>query len=131
MLTDRTWNQCQAALAFWNRMERLSPGQAIQMSGVKEFFQGDRPSPLTQEEIDALIQTDPVADRCQGYPLREMAGRCGITPRRLTLSLRRLGKTPVGQAGRTDLWSWEDLYQAADQVLQRDRTWKAKYVPQA
>lgn len=120
MVDDRQWNTCQAALRFWAEVQRTSRTPPRQHPAVRPFFEDGRPSPLTLEEIEKLIDTDPVGDRNLGYPIRTMMKYTGHSIRRLRDTLARLGLRPSGKAGRTGLYPWGDLRKAADRCHEWD-----------
>lgn len=127
MITDRSWNTIQAALRFWLEVTRTSRTPPWMHPRVRPFFENDRPTPLTPDEIETIINSDPVADRCLGYPLRVMLEVTGLTLTRMRRTLSALHLSPSGRAGRVLLWAWDDLRKAADFLLAKDREFKRKY----
>jgi len=61
-LTDRQWNQLRAALAFWRAVAKASRVHPMVHPAAKGYFGADKPTPLTDPEIKALI--DRAEEKC-------------------------------------------------------------------
>lgn len=127
MITDRSWNQIQAALQFWLETARSSRIPPHMHPRVRPFFENGRPTPLTSDEIETVINSDPVADTCLGYPIRAIAEVTGLSPGRIRTGLFRHQFESTGKIGNIPLWPWELLKHVTDDLLIRDRVFRKRY----
>ena len=124
-LSDRQWNQIRAALAFWRSVAETSRVHPINHPAVQGYFGDDQPTPLTEDEIEGLIQL-PI-DLLSGATASYAAGVYSISPGRLLAEFKRTGVQPMATVKGVRIYTSDAIATAVHTIQKRDKTFREKY----
>lgn len=127
--TDRQWNQVKAALLFWQAVARESRVHPMTHRAVRDLFGDDKPTPLTDPEIDRLTSTNPTKEEVLGYPINAVfvVPPSKAMQARMRRMLEKRGHQPVGRAGHVWLYDLEHLRDARLRLRKKDAAFRKKY----
>lgn len=109
MLTQRQWNQCRAALQFYLSVARTSSVHPIEHPAVRSFFEGGEHTPLTPEEIGALVEVEVFNEAPILTTAYAIAQDVGHSSHRILSHLENHGIKPEMYAGRVAIYRLPDL----------------------
>lgn len=119
--TDRQWNQIKAALTFWSAVAESSRVHPMEHPSVRDYFGNDKPTPLTKEEIEALLLAADVNKMDPLTTITIVSEKTGISRERLQRQLDKMGVEPSMIYGRTYIYSSMALMTAARVLLSGKR----------
>lgn len=126
-LSNRQWNQIRAALAFWRAVAETSRVHPIKHPAVQPYFGDDRPTPLMDDEIEAILMLPTPPDGPGMSTINKTADHFGVVAATLRFQLKRMGEKPVFKLGGVHFYEPTVLAAAVRVIQERDKAFRKRY----
>ena len=125
---QRQWNQIQAALRFWNAVAKHSKVHPTEHPAVESCFGRGHPLPMTEDEIDIIIESGYETLSEVVCSLRKAIRQYpDITVQRLRRYMKYRHTQPLFTIGKYSFFRRLDLLLAVRELRIRDETFARHY----